>query len=208
MMRMMSAVAGGVVVVGLGVTWAITGGVFNTSDDPFAKCRTSAIAGGTAQIGGPFTLVNGAGETVTDKDVITEPSLVYFGYTFCPDVCPLDMARNAEAVDLLQEQGKSVTPVFITIDPQRDTPEIAAEFASIIHPKGIGLSGSKEQIDAASKAYRTYYKINDSGDDLYLIDHSVFSYLVLPKHGFVEFFSQSTSPEKLAQTAACFIDKA
>ena len=73
-------------------------------DDPFGPCRTSKIAG-AGQIGGPFELVNAAGETVTDRDVISEPSLVYFGYTFCPDVCPLDNARNAEAVDLLAERG-------------------------------------------------------------------------------------------------------
>ncbi len=205
MLRMLSILAGGAVVVGLGVSWAVTGGVFNKSDDQFASCRTSVIAGGTAAIGGPFSLQNAKGDTVTDLDVITEPSLVYFGYTYCPDVCPLDMTRNAEAVDVLADMGKSVTPVFISIDPARDTPEVVGEFASLIHPKAIGLTGTKEQVDAASKTYRTYYKIHNTGDDMYLVDHSVFTYLVLPEVGFVEFFPESTTPEQMAKTTACFI---
>ena len=105
--------------------WILTRG--GGSDDKFAQCRSSQIAGGAAAIGGPFELVNGKGETVTDKDVITEPTLVYFGYTFCPDVCPFDMSRNAEAVDILAERGLSVTPLFISIDPDLDTPEVVPE---------------------------------------------------------------------------------
>ncbi len=89
--------------------------------DPFASCRAASVAGGGA-IGGPFTLTDEDGKTVTDKEVLAKPSLVYFGYSFCPDVCPLDNARNAEAVDLLAAKGYDVTPVFITIDPERDTP--------------------------------------------------------------------------------------
>jgi protein SCO1/2 len=130
---------------------------------------------------------------------------LYFGYTFCPDICPYDTARNAEAVDILAEQGISATPVFITIDPDRDTPEAVGEFASYVHPKMVGLTGSPDQIKAASKAYRTYYNKQDSIDEYYLVDHSTMSYLVLPDHGFVEFFRRETTPEQMAETAACFI---
>lgn len=207
MLKQMSLLATGAIVLGLGATWAFTGGIFNKSGDQFAECRTSVIAGGSAAIGGPFTLVNSKGETVTDKDVITEPSLIYFGYTYCPDVCPMDLMRNAEAVDVLADMGKSVTPVFISVDPERDTPEVVGEFADLIHPKAVGLTGSLEQTDAASKAYRTYYKKNETGDDMYLVDHSVFTYLVLPEHGFVEFFQEATTPEDMAKIAACFIAK-
>ncbi len=98
------------------------------------------------------------GETVTDADVLTGPSLIYFGYTFCPDVCPLDTARNAEAIDILEERGQMVTPVFISIDPERDTPEVVGDFAVNLHERMIGLTGSPEQVAAASKAYKTYYK--------------------------------------------------
>jgi len=195
--------------IGLAVSFAAVLGVgpFGAgSDDQFAECRTSMVAGGSGAIGGPFELVNARGETVTDADVITEPSILYFGYTFCPDICPYDTARNAQAVDLLAEQGISTTPVFITIDPERDTPEVVGEFASYVHPKMVGLTGSADQIKAASKAYRTYYKKQDSIDEYYLVDHSTMSYLVLPEHGFVEFFRRETTPEQMAETTACFID--
>ncbi len=175
--------------------------------DQFAQCRGTAIAGG-GELGGPFELVNGDGETVTDADVITEPSLIYFGYTFCPDVCPFDVARNAEAVDVLQEKQLSATPVFITIDPHRDTPEVVKDYAYNLHDKMIGLTGSDEQIAAVSKAYRTYYNAHDKSDEFYLVDHSTFSYLVLPEHGFVEFFRRDLSAEDLAERAACFIENA
>ena len=153
-------------------------------------------------------MVNAAGETVTDAEVITEPSLLYFGYTYCPDVCPLDVARNAVAVETLEEQGMTVTPVFISIDPKRDTPEIVGDFAANIHPRMIGLTGSDEQVKAASQAYRTYYKAHEGDEDYYLVDHSTFSYLVLPGHGFVEFFRREISPDQMAETVACFVDKA
>lgn len=176
----------------------------NKSDDQFAQCRASSVGGGA--IGGPFTLVNGQGETVTDTDVITQPSIVYFGYTFCPDVCPLDAARNAVAVDLLDEQGITSTPVFITIDPARDTPEVVADYAYNFHDRMVGLTGSAEQIKAASLAYKTYYRKQESDDpDYYLMDHSTFSYLVLPEHGFVEFFRRDTTPEQIAETTACYV---
>ena len=176
-------------------------------DDQFAQCRSSAIAGGAGQIGGPFELLNSKGETVTDADVITEPSLVYFGYTFCPDVCPLDNARNAETIDILESRGQMVTPVFISVDPERDTPEVVGDFAYNLHERMIGLTGSPEQVKAASQAYKTYYKRQPGDEDYYLIDHSTFSYLVLPEDGFVEFFRRDTPPEQMADKIGCFLDK-
>lgn len=177
-------------------------------EDRFAECRTGQVAGGSDQIGGPFTLLNAAGETVTDEDVITTPSLLYFGYTFCPDVCPLDVARNAVAVDVLDERGQEVTPIFISVDPGRDTPEVVGDFAANLHPRMIGLTGSPEQVRAASQAYRTYYNAHDAGEDeFYLVDHSTFSYLVLPDHGFVEFFRRDLGPEALADRIECFLER-
>lgn len=174
--------------------------------DKYAECRLNKVAGGSGAIGGPFTLVHENGQTVTDTDVITEPSLLYFGYTFCPDVCPLDNARNAEAVTLLEESGHDVTPIFISVDAKRDTPEVMAEFTDYMHPKMIGLTGSPEQIKAASTAYRTYYKVRDPEEEYFLIDHSTFSYLVFPEEGFVEYFQRELTPEQLAERVACFMD--
>ena len=175
--------------------------------DQFSSCRSTQIAGGNAAIGGPFELVNGAGQTVTDKEVITEPSLIYFGYTYCPDVCPMDVDRNAAAVEILEERGKMIRPIFITVDPARDTPEVVGEFAEVMHPRMIGLTGSEEQIRAASQAFKTYYKAHPPQDGEYLVDHSTFSYLVLPEHGFVEFFRRELTPDKLADQIGCFLDQ-
>ncbi len=196
--------AGFVVALGLGATWYVSQ---SSEVDQFAQCRTSAVAG-AAEIGGPFELVNGKGETVTDADVITEPALIYFGYTFCPDVCPLDTARNAEAVDVLAERGLSVTPVFVSIDPERDTPEVVGDYAELMHERMIGLTGSLEQVKAASSVYKTYFKKQPGDPEYYLVDHSTFSYLVLPEQGFVEFFRREQTAEQLADVAQCFIEKA
>jgi protein SCO1/2 len=174
-------------------------------DDKYAQCKNSVVASGE-DLGGPFELVNAAGQTVTDVDVITEPSLLYFGYTFCPDVCPLDVSRNAAATDVLEERGMSITPIFISVDPARDTPQVVGEFADNMHPKMIGLTGSPEQVKAASETYRTYYKADEAVDDYYLVAHTTFSYLVMPGEGFVDFFRREITPDQMADTIGCFIE--
>lgn len=201
MVRIAAIVA--VVVAGAGILAMVllsSGG----EDDALASCGATAVAG---DLGGPFTLVNGDGETVSDAQVITEPTLIYFGYTYCPDVCPLDVDRNAAAIEILEQNGKSVTPVFITIDPARDTPEVVRDFAEAMHPRMIGLTGTSEQVAQASKAYRTYYKAHPPVDGEYLVDHSTFSYLVTPEQGFVEFFRRELTPEQLADKIGCFVDQ-
>lgn len=204
MSKFYAVAAGTVVVALLGGTFAAT--QMARSDDPFAQCRASQTAGGA--IGGPFELVREDGMTVTDADVITGPTLIYFGYTFCPDVCPLDSLRNAQAVDILDEQGVDVTPVFITIDPERDTVDVVREFTDNFHDRMIGLTGTPEQVRAASQAYRTYYAKQDSDDDFYLVDHTTMSYLVFPEHGFVEFYRRDVTPDQMAQSLSCFVDAA
>ena len=201
MTRLFAGMAAAIVAAFLGASaWYV---VSNRNADPFADCRQGQIAGG--DIGGPFTLVNTAGQSVTDKEVLAKPSLVYFGYTFCPDVCPLDMQRNVEAVDKLETQGIDVTPVFITIDPDRDTPQALADYAANLHPKLIALSGSADQIQAASRAYKTFYKKRDTGDEYYLMDHSTFTYLMLPGEGFVDFFRREITSDQMAESVACFV---
>ena len=169
----------------------------------FAHCRATSIAGA---IGGPFELVDHTGRTVTDAELIDRPTLIYFGYTFCPDVCPWDAARNAQVVDLLSEQGMAAQPVFVSVDPERDTPEVLARFAGNLHPEMIGLTGSPEQVRAASQAYRTFFQRHEEGGEFYLVDHSTFSYLALPGHGVVEVYRRTQSAEEIADSVACFID--
>lgn len=201
MTKLYAGVAAAAVAAFLGASaWYV---LDNRKDDVFADCRQSQVAGG--DIGGPFTLVNTSGATVTDAEVLTKPSLVYFGYTFCPDVCPFDMSRNVEAVDRLAGMGIDVTPVFITIDPERDTPEALADYAANMDPKLVALTGSADQIRAASQAYKTFYKKRDTGDEYYLLDHSTFTYLMLPGEGFVDFFRREITSEQMAESVACFV---
>jgi protein SCO1/2 len=202
MTRLYAGVAAVAVAAFLGLsTWYV---VANRADDKFAECRQGQIAGG--DIGGPFTLVNTSGQTVTDKDVLQKPSLVYFGYTFCPDVCPLDMQRNVEAVDILEERGLDVAPVFISIDPERDTPEVLADYASNMHPKLVALTGSADQVKAAAQAYKTVYNKRETGDEYYMMDHMTFTYLMLPGEGFVDFFRREITSDQMAESVACFIE--
>ncbi|MEZ5798660.1 MAG: SCO family protein [Paracoccaceae bacterium] len=178
----------------------------NSGSDEFAECRQGQVGGGA--IGGPFTLVNGAtGQTVTEAEVITKPTLVYFGYTFCPDVCPLDMSRNAEVADILEEQGMDVNLAFITIDPDRDDARAVADFAANIHPKAIGLTGSPDQIKAAANAYRAYYKKQEAEDEFYLVDHSAFTYLMLPGNRFLDFYQHAAPADEVAGSVACYLGK-
>lgn len=203
MTRILAFVAVGFAAVLLGTTAFMS---LNSKDSKFEQCSVNKIAGGTSAIGGPFSLIDETGTRVSDTDVLTKPSLIYFGYTFCPDVCPLDVSRNAEAVDLLDEAGVDTTPIFISIDPERDTPEAVADFTDVMHDRMIGLTGTAEDVKAASRAYKTYYKKNETGDEYYLVDHSTFTYLYLPEHGVVEYFKRDDTAEDMASRVACFVE--
>lgn len=169
----------------------------------YAQCDGGATS---AELGGPFELVSETGQTVTDADVITGPTLFYFGYTFCPDVCPLDVVRNVEATDILRETGLDVTPVFVTVDPERDTPQEMADFTANISPDLLGLTGSTEQVAAAVRAYKIYAKIHEAEDEFYLVDHSTLTYLAKPGEGVVGFFRRELSGEQLADKLSCFVE--
>lgn len=201
MTKLYAGVAAAAVAAFLGaMTWNF---VLYRPEDAFAECRQGQVAGG--DIGGPFQLVDTSGQVVTDKEVLSKPSLVYFGYTFCPDVCPFDMSRNVEAVDKLDALGIDVTPVFISIDPERDTPDALADYAYNMHPKLVALTGNDDQVRAASQAYKTFYKRRETGDEFYLMDHSTFTYLVLPGEGFVDFFRREITSDQMAESVACFV---
>lgn len=157
-----------------------------------------AIPGGVS-MGGPFTLVNTAGETVTEASFRGRWMLLYFGFTFCPDVCPTDLQTISAALDRLGPLGARVVPVFITIDPERDTPAVLGEYTKLFDERLVGLTGSREQVAAAAKAYRVYYaraKSKDTTD--YTMDHSAFIYLVGPDGGFRALFRHGMSVQELA----------
>lgn len=182
-----------VVVVGLGPRLAQWAGI--GMGDSSGGGSTSAVA-----IGGPFTLVNGAGETVTEQDFKGKWSVVYFGYTFCPDVCPTGLSTVGQAIDMLPpDMQEQVVPVFVSVDPERDTPEVVGEYVRHFHPRMVGLTGSPEQVAEAAKEYKVYYKKVEEGDGPYLMDHSAIAYLMGPDGQFVRHFSHGVSPEDMAK---------
>jgi protein SCO1/2 len=197
-----AAFAGAAVVVTLAVTFAITQVMMPAQR--FEDCIEGSVAGGN--IGGPFELMDHRGQMVTDAQVLDQPALVYFGYTFCPDVCPMDVARNVVVVEILADAGLTVKPVFITIDPARDTVDYLADFVANNHPEMVGLTGTAEQIAKAARAYKVYYRKQPSEDeDYYLMDHSSFSYFMVPDVGFVDFLRSDRPPEVVVDRLACVL---
>jgi len=197
-----AAFAGAAVVVTLAVTLAMT--QIMLPAQRFEDCIEGSVAGGN--IGGPFELMDHRGQMVTDAQVLDQPALVYFGYTFCPDVCPMDVARNVVAVEILADAGLTVKPVFITIDPARDTVDYLADFVANNHPEMVGLTGAAQQIAKAARAYKVYYRKQPSEDeDYYLMDHSSFSYFMVPDVGFVDFLRSDLPPEVVADRLACVL---
>lgn len=153
------------------------------------------------KVGGPFELIDQTGRTVTEQDFKGTYMLIYFGYTFCPDVCPTELQDIAVAVDALGEAGERVTPIFITVDPARDTVEMIADYVAAFHPRMVGLTGDEESIKKVAKAYRVYYaKVDDEASSDYLVDHTSFIYLMGPDGEFETLFRYNTSPEDMAES--------
>jgi protein SCO1/2 len=155
---------------------------------------------GTARIGGPFSLIDDAGNPVTDEDFRGRYMLVYFGFTYCPDVCPTSLNRNMQALDLLGEaQAKKVQPILISVDPERDTPSHLKEYVGHFSPDMRGLTGTPEQVAAAAKAYAVYYaKVPGDDPANYLVDHTSITYLMGPDGKFVQHFRHDLPPDEMA----------
>ena len=153
-------------------------------------------------IGGPFALIDGDGRTVTDKSYAGQYRLMYFGYTFCPDVCPTDMQRLAQGYRAFEAndpaRAAKVQPIFVTVDPARDTPAVVKQFTAAFHPRFVGLTGTPPQVDAALKAYRVYANRAPGGDaQNYLMDHSAIAYLMGPEGQPISFLSQGATPQEV-----------
>lgn len=157
---------------------------------------------GKALIGGPFTLVDQNGKTVTDADFRGRYLLVFFGYTHCPDICPAELQIMAGALDQLGSDKAKVVPVFISIDPERDNPAALAAYLKNFGPEFVGLTGSPEQIAAAAKAYKVIYsKVDNKSDPSnYTMDHSALIYFMSPKGEYLDHFAYGTQPEQMAKT--------
>ncbi len=164
---------------------------------------------GAALIGGPFTMVNHRSETVTEKSFAGKPTLLFFGYTYCPDVCPTELQVMAEALRRLGGKGKDIQPVFVSIDPARDRPDVMAAYVANFGEQFIGLTGSPQEVEGIASAYRVFYQKVENKDapDTYLMDHSSIIYLMDGDGKFLKHFSYSTDAAALAEGIAAALDR-
>ena len=214
----------GLLILLLGGTWAyawVTRAPGQGMADAFAAKigmlagAQAPVSGGGVQLpqgmslGGPFSLVDQSGKPVTERDYAGRWMLVYFGYSFCPDVCPTELGAMAAALDVLGPAGDAVVPVFISVDPQRDTPEHLADYVSRFHPRMQGLTGTPEQVAEAARRYRVYYaKVQRPDMTDYLMDHSSFVFLVGPDSKVRTLFRPDMTPEAIAAVVAAQIGAA
>jgi protein SCO1/2 len=168
---------------------------------------------GRALIGGPFTLIDQTGARRSEADLEGHYALVYFGYTYCPDICPTSLSTMTQGLDLLAEQSpeqaQAVLPVFVTVDPGRDTVEALASYAEHFHPRLLALTGTQAEVAAAAKAYRIFYqKVEEPGAGDYLMDHSSVIYLMGPDGSYLTHFTHVSTAEDIAKGLGEQVDPA
>ena len=172
----------------------------------FASCNINTSIEKFDKFNDGFNLIHEDGYKISRKKLINQPSLIYFGYTFCPDICPFDLMRNSQVVDLLTDEDIKIKPLFVTLDPKRDTLEILKEYTDFHHKDMIGLTGSNEQIDTIKKIFMIYSQMpNDTSGD-YIINHSTFSYFILPDMGLITYFTRKDNVEKISNTIKCILE--
>jgi protein SCO1 len=161
-----------------------------------------------ASIGGPFTLENGAGQQVTDQSFRGKYMLVYFGYTYCPDVCPTTLQSLANALDTLGAKAKDVVPIFITVDPARDTPAVMQRYAAAFSPRIVGLTGTPAEIAQVEKEYHVYAAkhVTGPGPNDYLMDHSSVIYVMGPDGHFIAPLAED-APKQMAADIAKLVSQ-
>jgi len=154
-------------------------------------------------IGGSFELVDQNGRKFTEKDLRGKFSLIYFGYTFCPDVCPTELQTMTEALERLGPLAKKIRPVMISVDPERDTPEVLKEYLSNFYPGFVGLTGTPAQVKQAAEAFRVFYRkvkgVEGGAGDEYLMDHSSIVYLMDPEGRYLTHFAYGMPPDRMAE---------
>ncbi len=157
-------------------------------------------AQGVALVGGPFTMTDHNGRRVSEKDFLGKHMLVFFGYTYCPDICPTELQVMTAALDAMGPEGEKIQPVFVSVDPARDTPAVLKSYVENFGPRLVGLTGTADEVAAIAKAYRVYYaKSGDKDSAEYLMDHSSIIYLMGPDGRFVKHMTYTTDPAKLAE---------
>ncbi|MEM0923635.1 MAG: SCO family protein [Pseudomonadota bacterium] len=201
MQRIILATAGALTVLIVAAAVFLAGG---RGERP-APAAALNISG--ADIGGDFTLVDHLGQTRSAGDVITGPTLIYFGYTYCPDVCPIDTQNMVDIADMLAEKGLEATPIFVTVDPERDDVETMAIWAEVMHPEMIAMTGSQAQIDAVRSAYKVYaQRVDVEGQAEYLMNHSAYLYLADPS-GLRAMYRNGYDPALIAEDIAWVLEE-
>lgn len=173
--------------------------------DPRAGGGRDGSVTGTALVGGPFELTDQDGKRVSDTQFRGKLMLVFFGYIFCPDVCPTTLLDVGQALEKLGKDAGQVQPIFITIDPERDTPAAMKDFLGNFDPRVIGLTGTPSEIQAAAKAYRVYYAKAAGKERDYLMDHSVFIYLMDRDGKYVTHFTNKQRADEIAAAIRKFL---
>jgi len=178
--------------------------------EPTAEELVQALLSGKAPVGGPFDLTDHTGQRRTDADFRGKLMLIYFGFTHCPDVCPTELLAISVALEKLGRAGERVQPLFITVDPERDTPAVLAEYVSSFHPRLVGLTGEPAAIKTVAHAYKTYFArsavtMGGSADN-YSVDHTGFIYVVGPDGRYRGFLPPQIAPDQIAEAVRPFLE--
>ena len=193
-----------------GIAWWINQDRFARGNAAGGDAGIGGFAG--SSLGGPYALTDHTGQAVTQDTFQGSYQLIYFGFTYCPDVCPTELWRVAQVMDALGESAERVQPILITVDPERDTPEALAQYVGLFHPRMVGLTGSAEQIADVAAAYRVFYMrapLGESGNDEsgdYLMDHSSFTYGLGPDGEVIRVFTPTQPIEEIAEFLQSHMD--
>lgn len=186
---------------------AVAAGIYFYIQGAATPPTAPATQTGQPLIGGPFTLTSQNGERVSDGQFRGRFMLVYFGYTHCPDVCPMGLETITQALsELPPEAAARIQPLFITLDPERDTAPVLKDYITSFDPRLIALTGSPAEIEAVTRAYKVYSRKADAqAGGEYLMDHSTFTYVMGPDGGYASHFSHGTTPEEMARRLATLV---
>ena len=193
------------VIIGLAAASLIA--VYQIKSDSNINSKISGTSSVVAKnFGGPFSLSDHTGKEVTDQDFTGRYRLIYFGFTYCPAICPTELQRISTVLKTLGATGEKIQPIFVTVDPERDTVDIMKNYVSLFHPRLIGLTGTPGQIETVKKAYKIYaVKVQDDTMSDYTVDHSSFIYFLGPDDNLLQIFKVDDSVESISKTIRQFL---
>lgn len=189
------------IIIGAAVAWFQIQAEQNAATGQMGTQTKSAAPIAGASVGGPFTLVDQNGEKRTEQDYADQYKLIYFGFTYCPAICPTELQKMTQVLNTLEpELAEKIQPMLITIDPERDTPEVLKDYVSLFHPRLIGLTGTQPQIDFVKKQYRVFAnKVEDEELSDYTMDHSTFVYLMTPDDKLLSIYRMKDTAEYMIE---------